>query len=241
MLRFTPDSITYNRPHSSQELLNMVLSRVPPEHREFARTNPKVLDYIANFVPYLASSQRDLGNRWSLTHSLSSIMVIPLPVSDAEKAAKKAAEDAAIARQAEIQRQQVAAEAARQAEIQRQQAAAEAARQAEIQRQQAAAEAARQAEIQRQQAVAEAARQAEIQRQQAEAEAARQAAEQRMAEEALLQAEIETASETQNQDIFAGIDSAASGDLSVRVSRMSLFSRPVDEVVASVAANRAAP
>ena len=62
-----------------------------------------------------------------------------------------------------------------------------------------------------------------------------------MAEEALLQAEIETASETQNQDIFAGIDSAASGDLSVRVSRMSLFSRPVDEVVASVAANRAAP
>ena len=241
MLRFTPDSITYNRPHSSQELLNMVLSRVPPEHREFARTNPKVLDYIANFVPYLASSQRDLGNRWSLTHSLSSIMVIPLPVSDAEKAAKKAAEDAAIARQAEIQRQQVAAEAARQAEIQRQQAAAEAARQAEIQRQQAAAEAARQAEIQRQQAVAEAARQAEIQRQQAEAEAARQAAEQRMAEEALLQAEIETASETQNQDIFAGIESAASGDLSVRVSRMSLFARPVDEIVASVAANRAAP
>ena len=257
MLRFTPDSLTFRGHHSFQQVLDLVLSTVPLEHREFAKTHPNVLGFARGIERHFLSDDHSWGGRAGIiTPSLSRAMVVPLPASDVEKASKKAAEDAAIARQAEIQRQQAAAEAARQAEIQRQQAVAEAARQAEIQRQQAAAEAARQAEIQRQQAVAEiarqaeiqrqqalveAARQAEIQRQQAEAEVARQAAEQRMAEEALLQAEIETASETQNQDIFAGIESAASGDLSVRVSRMSLFARPVDEIVASVAANRAAP
>lgn len=219
-IKFNPETIRWtNSALSQDEVFKIVLERVIPEHREIAKTHPKLHEYawvmIQNFTRMRGDAWfRSNNGSWYWDDNLNERIKAELPKEYFDQiAAKKAAEEAQVAAQ------QRAIQAARLAETLRQQALAEQKRLAEEQKRAAEAK-----------QIAEEKRLAEEQR---------IAEEQRAAEEKHLATVVESAA-TSNPDLFDEIDSAmgtgvVEEKITQSLSTMGIFSNPAaTDVVASV-------
>ena len=148
MIRFHPDHITFrcDGPRSEGEVFEIILSRVIPEHRAVARGHAKVREWAWVQSQNLERT-REHGSHGSMSYNLSERIFAELPQSYLDQVAAKQAAIAMAQQQQAIAQHQAALEAARQADLQRQQVAAariaEGLRQQEIQRQEFLAEAKR--------------------------------------------------------------------------------------------------